>query len=599
MTLSCHVEVFCMNDLFEANMLLRCKIKSLKAIIKEYESGERYLKLQADHHRVYAGYVKENKALKKELARAHAQVVDVREMWSEECYQVWDECQAELRQKNETIRRLEDRIWKTEMECDEKIASISEKYEGQLYEKDCVIRELKNRLAHAEALLGQDGSNTGLPTSKTPPDRKKRIPNARTKTGRKKGGQPGHEKHELEKPDETEITGIIEHDSTEDGFFCPECNGDSFIPTGECEIKYEYDVEIVVKKIKHVFYYYECLDCGTVFSLKYPIHLRGDVGYGSTLQALALTLTNNVNAAMNKNAMFLAGITLGELTPCEGYIAKLQKRAAKGLVQFYQDLRMVLVTRRILYWDDTVIMIMTKRACFRFYGDEHAAYYTAHATKGWEGINEDGILELLTSDTWVMHDHNTINYNKKFSFKNIECNQHCERDLQKNTDNTQHEWSSKAKTLIGKTIKERDKAIGEGFTSFSRDYIETFDVELNGYLSDGWKENEKEAKNYGAQDERALLRRLEKYHDNYFAWMKDFTLPTTNNLSERGLRGVKSHEKISGQFESVEAARYHAIIKTYTETCRRNGINEFSALKRLCAGNPYTVEEIFSKSPPQ
>ena len=39
------------------------------------------------------------------------------------------------------------------------------------------------------------------------------------------------------------------------------------------------------------------------------------------------------------------------------------------------------------------------------YGDEYIAYYTAHETKGWEGINEDGILELLTSDTWVMHDH--------------------------------------------------------------------------------------------------------------------------------------------------------------------------------------------------
>ena len=81
--------------------------------------------------------------------------------------------------------------------------------------------------------------------------------------------------------------------------------------------------------------------------------------------------------------------------------------------------------------------------------------------------------------------------------------------------------------------------------------------------------------------------------------MKDFSLPTTNNLSERSLRGVKSHEKISGQFESVETARYHAIIKTYTETCRRNGINEFEALKRLCDGNPYTVEEILSKSPPK
>ena len=91
---------------------------------------------------------------------------------------------------------------------------------------------------------------------------------------------------------------------------------------------------------------------------------------------------------------------------------------------------------------------------------------------------------------------------------------------------------------------------------------------------------------------------FEEFRDNYFAWMKDFSLPATNNLSERGLRGVKSHEKISGQFESVGAARYHAAIKTYTETCRKNGINEFEALKRLCAGSPYTVQEIFSKSPP-
>lgn len=49
------------------------------------------------------------------------------------------------------------------------------------------------------------------------------------------------------------------------------------------------------------------------------------------LQALALSLTNTTNAAMNKTAMFLAGITVGELTPCEGYIAKLQKRAARNL----------------------------------------------------------------------------------------------------------------------------------------------------------------------------------------------------------------------------------------------------------------------------
>jgi hypothetical protein len=69
---------------------------------------------------------------------------------------------------------------------------------------------------------------------------------------------------------------------------------------------------------------------------------------------------------MNKTSIFLTGITGGELTPCEGYVAKLQVRAAKNLVQFREDLKLVLVNRNIVYWDDTVIMILAKRACFRF-----------------------------------------------------------------------------------------------------------------------------------------------------------------------------------------------------------------------------------------
>ena len=538
-----------MNNLFEDYMAARCTIKALKRTIEEFKSSERYMKLQKDYNRVSDGYIREIKRLRLEIGRLNAQMISIRNMWSDDYYSMYEEKQAEIRNLKETIRRLEDKVWEERRKSDEKIAKLTLEYEDKLYKKDCIIDELTNRLAHAEALLSSDGSNTSLPTSKTPVGKKKRIPNTREKSGKLKGGQPGHEKHELEKPGESEITDIIEHDSTEGDFFCPRCDGDNFIPTGDYDVKYEYDIKVVVKKIKHIFYHYKCLDCGTVFASKYPMHLRGEAGYGATLQALALTLTNNVNAAMNKNAMFLAGITLGELTPCDGYIAKLQKRAAKGLAGFCEDLKQLLITRRILYWDDTVVMIMTKRACFRFYGDEKIAYYTAHETKGWTGINEDRILELLTSDTWVMHDHATINYNKKFRFKNLECDQHGERDCQRNTDDTQHKWSSDVKALMGKTIKDRDKAIAEGYTSFSDSYIRMFDEQFFGYLSDGWKENERDPKNYGADFERALLRRLEKYHDNYFAWMRDFTLPTTNNLSERSLRGVKSHEKISGQFE--------------------------------------------------
>ncbi len=50
--------------------------------------------------------------------------------------------------------------------------------------------------------------------------------------------------------------------------------------------------------------------------------------------------------------------------------------------------------------------------------------------------------------------------------------------------------------------------------------------------------------------------------------------------SERGLRGAKTKLKVSGQFESIEAAANYARLRSYIETCRRNGINEITALER-------------------
>jgi hypothetical protein len=48
------------------------------------------------------------------------------------------------------------------------------------------------------ALLNTDGTNSGIPTSKTPLSKKKVIPNSREMSGKHIGGQPGHSKKELE-----------------------------------------------------------------------------------------------------------------------------------------------------------------------------------------------------------------------------------------------------------------------------------------------------------------------------------------------------------------------------------------------------------------
>ena len=581
------------DSIFEINMALRCEVKALKEIIKGYESGDRYLKIQRDNERVVAGYIKEIARLRKEVEESHIQAVTVRNIWMDQAEELWETNEAVIASKNKKIRLLEDKILTIQGEYDRRIDALISEQKDKVFELECTIDALKNKLAHAEALLDRDSTNTGTPTSQTPPGKKKHVPNSRRGSGKSKGGQPGHAKHELEMPPEEEITDYVEH-KLEEGAYCPECNCTDLVFTSNTEERCVFDVEIVVKKTKHSYWEYQCSRCGEILWTGMDPNHWAKCSYGPMVQALALSLMNTANCAINKVPMILSGMTLGEISPCDAYISKLMKRGAKRLTSFMDDLKNELVKRRLIYWDDTVVMADKKRICLRFYGDETIAYYVAHEKKDMEGIREDGILEVLTDDTWVMHDHNTINYNPAFFFSNIECNIHLERDLQRIVDETGHEVFKRMKELISGTIKERNDLIAKGETAFPERTIKIFDHKLDALMKEAEEVAEENDSEYSGQFERAVVRRLYKYKDNYFAWVRDFTLPTTNNLAERGLRPAKSKMKISGQFASVETSNNYAMIRSYIETCRRNGLNEMTALTRLCEGNPITVEEIFS-----
>ena len=110
----------------------------------------------------------------------------------------FDKATAEISKLKDRILGYQEKISnlrETEKRLRKANASQKEKYEEALTEKDAVIKELQNRLAHAEALLNHDSTNTGTPTGQTPPNKNKVIPNSRRSSGKPKGGQKGHEKH--------------------------------------------------------------------------------------------------------------------------------------------------------------------------------------------------------------------------------------------------------------------------------------------------------------------------------------------------------------------------------------------------------------------
>lgn len=549
-------------------------------ICADYERRLRVLSRENEKNREY------KEQYKADLEKARARIKYLESHWYSgdefvEFYCKWDEevkdLKKQIAKRDHLLKHYQD-LWKrTALECQEQISEDSDQ-----------LAELKEEILRLKAKLNTDSTNSSIPTSKTPINKKKVIPNSRKHSTRSRGGQEGHRKACLEGFEEKEVNDIVPH--TEE--YCPDCGSDFIEAGGPDIIKDETDYKIKVIRRRHRFYVYRCQCCGKTFHSPVPLNLKEQNQYGANVKAHILSLTNQGFVSISRTKDILQGICGGEISPSEGYIAKLQKQAAKALEGFMEDLRTNILGSRLLYWDDTVVFVDTKRACMRFYGNEQLALYTAHNRKNLKGIEKDGILPNLTQDTWVMHDHNSINYHHTFHFRNIECNEHLLRDLERHRLNSGHAWPEKMQELIRRTIHDRKQYQETQKTHFKKEYLENFDAEYWKILEEGDKEYQNCNSKYIVEEERRLLNRLYKYKENFFAWVRNFSLPTTNNLSERSLRPIKTKGKVSGQFFSEINAGYFARIRSYTETCYRNGISPHQALVRLMNGNPYTVNEL-------
>ena len=73
-------------------------------------------------------------------------------------------------------------------------------------------------------------------------------------------------------------------------------------------------------------------------------------------------------------------------------------------------------------------------------------------------------------------------------------------------------------------------------------------------------------------------KRMVKYKDYIFNYLKYPDVPPDNNGSERAIRNIKVKQKITGQFGSFTGAINFAILRTIRDTAIKNGQNVLGAL---------------------
>lgn len=487
-----------------------------------------------------------------------------------------EKLEKELKQVKASNKSLLKRIKYLEQNQDQIVERAVDKATRKLREE---IVELKKQIEQLRSVLNNDSTNSGIPTSMTPINKQKHIPNSRVKTGNRKGAQKGHVKHDLPAFSVEEITHTVDHKVSE----CPQCGSD-MDATGETVFKDEYDFDVVVKKIRHRFIETRCAGCGCVTRMDIPSNLKEENQYGYGVQALALTLMNEGYVSMARTKEIIAGLTKNEIDLSVGYIAKLQKRLDTCLKGFNEELKRAVIQLSVIHWDDTVIAVDKQRSCLRFYGNDKFAYYRAHEKKDKVGLDEDQILMSLDSDTYVVHDHNKVNYNAEYEFQNVECCVHLLRDLKKVVDNLGHEWPKHMIELLLKANHEQNQG-----DEIDAEYI---GLCYDQYVCEGDIENTEDEDKYYAGDEKTLLKRLKEYKKNYLMWTCNKKIPFSNNIAERSLRSSKTKMKVSGQFSTIANAEYFAGIKSYIETGHRHGMNSMVLISRALAGNPVSLDEM-------
>ena len=84
----------------------------------------------------------------------------------------------------------------------------------------------------------------------------------------------------------------------------------------------------------------------------------------------------------------------------------------------------------------------------------------------------------------------------------------------------------------------------------------------------------------GFAKSNSVLLRLAKHKEDTSRFLRDPTVPFTNNQAERDGRMMKLRQKISGGFRSLQGAMDFALIRSFVSTARKQGWNIIDALSR-------------------
>jgi transposase len=448
-----------------------------------------------------------------------------------------------------------------------------------------VIVALADRVKALEDQLAKDSHNSSKPPSSD--GLKKKPKSLRHQSGKKSGGQPGHQGHTLKavaKPNRVEIHRVNE---------CKHCHASlEEIAVQGYEKRQEFEVpQVRIQVTEHQAEIKECPKCHQKTTGEFPNVITQPVQYGSRLKA-QLVYFNQYQFVPLERTVEIMEALYGH-TVSEASIIEACAQTAKQVAPINQSVKEELKeTEEPVGFDETGGRIAKKLWWLHVACTALLTYYEAHEKRGRKALDHIGILPKRKGV--ALHD-GYRSYDQYEEGLHALCNAHHLRELKFIQEQYQQSWAFDMEKLlleIKKTVEEAQPAVDH----LSTQQIAAFEARYDAMVTTGLQANLPSEPAPSAPKKRGkpkqhpaknLLDHFQTRKLGVLTFMYDFKVPFDNNQAERDLRMVKLKQKISGCFRSKEGAQVFCQIRSYISTARKHGQQVLDVLQMALNGSPF------------
>jgi len=426
-------------------------------------------------------------------------------------------------------------------------------------EQRAEIEELKSRLSDYETK--KNSNNSSKPPS-SDFGKLKKTQSLKKSSGKKVGGQPGHKGHSMKM--------VLNPDFTErhHPLYCNSCGND--LSNVEAKLfgkRQVVDIPEITRTVTEHLVYQKACSCGCVSKGDYPHGVDAPVCYGKNTQALIAYLSTRQYIPFKRLEEILRSVF--DLDICQGSIKNILDKTSNKLVPIYETIRKSVLNSPVVGGDETGVNINGKNHWAWTFQNGKASFIGIHPKRGYVAIEDlmpEGFKNTtIVSDCWA-------SYFKTNAQSHQICTAHILRELQYLTERYKNQtWSGRITKLIKAALK----------IHCSQNIDSNIITRINNKL----KELINEVVDKSFKKIIALQKRLAKYQDYLFLFLKNELVPPDNNGSERAIRNFKVKQKISGFFKTNKGAANYAILRSVCDTAIKNNQNPLIPFKLAVACN--------------